>query len=84
MVTLSFIVLITLLIFLLTLFDMKLFELSFFEAILNILFSEIAIGRYISIFGVALGMISSLIIDYRIITSKKESNTDERHKDEWR
>lgn len=78
MVTFAFLTITTLLIILIALFDMKLFELAFFDALKNIFYSEIAIGRYISFLGAALGMISSLIIDFRIKTSKKESNKDER------
>lgn len=78
MVTLSFFLLITFLTLLIALFDMSLFEYSFFEAIINILTSEIAIGRYIALMGAALGLISSVIIDVRIHRSKKESNVNER------
>jgi multisubunit Na+/H+ antiporter MnhF subunit len=45
---------------------------------INILYTEIAIGRDIALFGAALGFISSVIIDFRIHRSKKESNADER------
>jgi hypothetical protein len=78
MVTLAYFLLLTLLTILITLFDMSLFEFSFFEAMINILYTEIAIGRYIALFGAALGFISSVIIDFRIHRSKKESDADER------
>ncbi|MCM3690118.1 hypothetical protein [Neobacillus niacini] len=78
MVTFAFILLVILLTILIALFDMSLFEFSFFEAMKNILYSEIAIGRYIALFGAVLGLISSVIIDFRIHRSKKESNADER------
>jgi hypothetical protein len=78
MVTLAFFLLITLLTILIALFDMSLFEFSFFEAMINILFSEIAIGRYIALFGAALGLISSVMIDIRIHRTKKDSNDNER------
>jgi hypothetical protein len=78
MVTLAYFLLLTFLTILIALFDMSLFEFSFFEAMINILYSEIAIGRYISLFGAALGLISSVIIDFRIHRSNKESNADER------
>jgi hypothetical protein len=78
MVTLAYFLLVSLLTILIALFDMSLFEFSFFEAIINILYSEIAIGRYIAILGASLGLISSVIIDFRIHRSKKESNADER------
>ncbi|MFP7295891.1 hypothetical protein [Neobacillus niacini] len=78
MVTFSFVALIILLTILIGLFDMRLFEYSFLEAIINILYSEIAIGRYIALFGAALGLISSVIIDMRIHRSKRKSNADER------
>jgi hypothetical protein len=78
MVTLAYFLLILLLTILIALFDMSLFEFTFFEAMINIIYSEIAIGRYIALFGAALGLISSVIIDFRIHRSKKESNADER------
>jgi hypothetical protein len=78
MVTFSCFLLITLLTFLIALFDMGLFEFSFFEAIINIFHSEIAIGRFIAFLGAALGLFSSVIIDFRIHRSKKTSNADER------
>jgi hypothetical protein len=42
MVTLAYFLLLTLLTILITLFDMSLFEFSFFEAMINIVYSEIA------------------------------------------
>jgi predicted histidine transporter YuiF (NhaC family) len=57
---------------------MRLYDISFYEAVINIYYSEIAIGRYISFLGAIMGLVSSIIIDYRIRRSKKESNADER------
>lgn len=39
---------------------MSLFEFSFFERMINILYSEIAIGRYIALFGAAVGLVSEV------------------------
>jgi hypothetical protein len=78
MVTLSYFLLISLLTILIAIFDMSLFEFSFFEAMINIFYSVIAIGSYIAILGSSLGLISCVIIDFRIHRSKKESNANER------
>lgn len=78
MVTLSFFLITVLLTILISLFDMRLYDISFYEAVINIYYSEIAIGRYISFIGAIMGLVSSLIIDFRIRRSKKESNADER------
>jgi hypothetical protein len=78
MVTFSFFLITVLLTILISLFDMRLYDISFYEAVINIYYSEIAIGRYISFMGAIMGLVSSLIIDFRIRRSKKESNADER------
>lgn len=78
MVTLSYFLLVISLTLLIALFDMSLFEFSFLEAIINIVYSEVAIGRYIALLGASLGLISSVIIDFRIHRSKKGNNADER------
>jgi hypothetical protein len=78
MVTLTFFILITFLTILIALFDMSIFEFTFLEAVINILYSEIAIGRYIALLGTVFGLISSVIIDVRIHRSKKEGTENER------
>jgi hypothetical protein len=73
MVTLSFFLVLTFLSTLLALFDMKLFEITFFEAIVKIFYSEVAVGRYISLAGAFFGLLWSVVVDVRIHrTNKKE------------
>ncbi|MEH7177406.1 hypothetical protein [Neobacillus vireti] len=73
MVTLSFFLLIIFLSTLLALFDMKLYEISFFESIVKIFYSEIAIGRTISLSGAFFGLIWSVVVDFRIYRAKQKN-----------
>ncbi|WP_258309394.1 hypothetical protein [Cytobacillus oceanisediminis] len=75
MVTFSYFAIFTLLALLATLFDMKIFDFTFWEALRNLLFSEVATGRMIILFTIGAGLVSSLIIDYRIFKNRKKTGS---------
>ncbi|NRD78646.1 hypothetical protein HPT25_14895 [Bacillus sp. BRMEA1] len=79
MITLGFFLTSISLTVLLAIFDMKIFEYPFLLAVKNIIFSEIAAGRYIVILGGTGGLVSSVIIDVRLYLQKKRRNGVERN-----
>ncbi|GLB60002.1 hypothetical protein NCCP133_21340 [Cytobacillus sp. NCCP-133] len=73
MVTFCYLAIFGLMAILVTLFDMNIFNFTFWEALKSTLFSEVATGRMILLVTVGVGLVSSMITDFRILKSKKKS-----------
>lgn len=75
MVTFSYLTIFTLMALLATVFDMKIFDFTFWEALRNLLFSEVATGRMIILVTIAIGLVSSIVTDFRIFKARKQAGS---------
>ncbi|WML49488.1 hypothetical protein RCG23_05665 [Neobacillus sp. PS3-34] len=76
MVTLCYFFTFVLLIMLTAFFDMRLFEYSIWEALKNLLYTEIAVGRLIVLIGAVIGLSFSMVADIRLYLKKKKSRQE--------
>lgn len=76
MVTLCYFFTFVLLIMLTAFFDMRLFEYSIWEALKNLLYTEIAVGRLIVLIGAVIGLSFSMVADFRLYLKKKKSRQE--------
>jgi hypothetical protein len=75
MVTLGFILISVSMSVLTICFDLVIFKSTLGEAVLNIVYAEIAAGRMIALAGFLIGLGSSLTADYRLYKNKKSQKT---------
>lgn len=78
MVTFCFFLVFFLLLVVTTVFDMLIYKKSLFETLYMLLHAYIGAGRSLVYLGAALGLMSAMIIDYRLHKRKKMKKVSER------
>lgn len=80
MVTLCFFLIFILLLTITIIFDLAIYRKSTLETLHMLLYAYVGVGRYFAYIGAGIGLISSIIIDYRLLKNnkmmKKNSQTD--------
>ncbi len=71
MVTFCFFLIFTLLLVITTIFDMMIYKQTILKTLHSLFFSYVGAGRYIAYMSAGVGLICSIIIDYRLRTNKK-------------
>lgn len=75
MVTFCFFLVFLILLMITSIFDMLVYKKNILESLYALLYAYIGAGRYIAYIGAGVGLISSIIIDYRLHKNKKMKNT---------